>query len=261
LVQFAAKSALVTGASSGLGAAFARQLAQSGSNLILVARRAERLAALADELIAQRGVRVDVWPADLADVDSLEAVARRVEALPGLDLLVNNAGMGGAGYFAEEPPGSQQRMVALHMAAPVRLCRAALPGMIARRAGAIINVASLAAFFPVPGSALYCGTKAGLVSLSRVLDLEERGHGIRVQALCPGFVHTEFHDALDRDQFDPDRIPEFMWCSAEEVVAASLAALKKRQVICVPGAQYRALYMLARTGLLNPFVPLAARRR
>ena len=258
-VRFGA--ALVTGASSGLGAAFARELARRGADLILVARREERLHALAGELTKQHGVHVEVWPADLADPAGLEAIARKIEALPVLDLLVNNAGIGGAGFFAEEPPDSQQHMVALHMSAPTRLCRAALPGMIARHTGALINVASLAAFIPLPGSTLYCATKAAVVALSRAMDMETRGSGVRVQALCPGFIRTEFHNSLDPRRFDPSRIPGFMWSPPEDVVTASLAGLERGQVICVPGAQYRLILALARTGVIHPALSLAQRTR
>jgi len=259
-VGLTAPSALVTGASGGLGAAFARELAARGHDLILVARRAERLEAAAAELGERYGVAVQAWVADLADPRALAEVARRIEALPALDLLVNNAGVGGAGGFAGEPPEEQQRMIALHVAAPVRLTRAALPAMLARQRGGIINVSSLAAFIALPGSTGYCATKAALVALSRALNLEVRASGIRVQALCPGFIHTEFHDTLDRERFDPERIPEFLWCSAEDVAASSLAALERGRVICVPGAQYRAIYLLARTGFIDLITPLVARR-
>jgi short-subunit dehydrogenase len=252
---------LVTGASSGLGAAFARELASHGNDLILIARREERLRALASELGERWGINVDVWPADLTDAASLEAIAGRIEALPGLELLVNNAGVGGAGFFVEEPPGAQQAMIALHVAATTRLCRAALPGMTQRGMGGIINVASLAAFVSLPGSVLYCATKAYIVSLSRTLALETRGSGVRVQALCPGFIHTEFHDSLDRRRFDPDRIPAFLWSTPEDVVASSLDALERGKAICVPGAQYRLIYALARAGLAQPALSLAQRRR
>ena len=206
-------------------------------------------------------MNVDVWPADLTDAASLEAIAGRIEALPGLGLLVNNAGIGGAGFFVEEPPAAQQAMIALHVTATTRLCRAALPGMTQRGAGGIINVASLAAFITLPGSALYCATKAYIVSLSRTLSLETHGSGVRVQALCPGFIHTEFHDSLDKQRFDPANTPEFLWAAPEIVARASLAALARDQVICVPGAQNRVILTLARTGLIQPALALAQRTR
>lgn len=261
MIKFGASSALITGASSGLGAAFARELARRGVALILVARREERLRMLASELSERWSVPAEVWPTDLTNAASLEAIAGRIEALPELGLLVNNAGVGGAGFFIEEPPEAQQAMIALHVAATTRLSRAALPGMAERGAGGIINVASLAAFISLPGSALYCATKAALVTLTRALELETRGSGVRVQALCPGFIHTEFHDSLDRRRFDPERIPAFLWSSPEDVVASSLDALERGKVICVPGTQYRLIYALARAGLAQPALSLAQRTR
>jgi short-subunit dehydrogenase len=222
---------------------------------------ARGLVALANELRAQWGVHCEVWPADLADASSLEAIAQRVEALPPLGLLVNNAGVGGAGRFVGESPESQQAMIALHVGATTRLCRAALPGMLARRSGAIINVASLAAFIPLPGSALYCATKAAVVALSRAMDMETHISGVRVQALCPGFIHTEFHDSLDPRRFDPSRIPGFLWSPPEDVVTASLAGLERGQGICVPGAQNRLILAVARTGVIHPALSLAQRTR
>jgi hypothetical protein len=252
---------LVTGASSGLGAAFARELARRGHDLILVARREERLSALAAELTGRHGVGVAIWPADLAAPAALEQVARRIEALPALDLLVNNAGVGEAAPFAKADPAHHAAMVALHVGAPVRLTHAALPAMLARGRGGVINVSSLAAFIALPGSVTYCATKAALVSFSRALDLETRPQGVRVQALCPGFMRTELHDPLDRARFDPARVPSFMWSSPEAVAQASLAGLEKGQAICVPGMQYRAIYLLARIGLIDWIMPFAARRR
>jgi short-subunit dehydrogenase len=132
--------------------------------------------------------------------------------------------------------------------------------MLDRGEGGVINVSSLAAFIALPGSVTYCATKAALTSFSRALDLETRPRGVRVQALCPGFMHTELHDGLDTARFDARRIPRFLWSDPADVVAASLAELARGRTLCIPGAQYRLIYLLARTGLLDALVPLAARR-
>ncbi len=249
------KTALITGASSGIGAEFARQLAAAGYDLILVARREPRLRALATELSAAHGVKIDWLTADLATEAGVAAVAAHIAGLPRLDLLVNNAGFGTGGAFAEADVAEQAAMLNLHMMAPMRLSHAALPGMIARRAGGIINVASLAGFMALPGSANYCATKAYLATFSQALAAEVRRHGIHVQALCPGFTITEFHDRPDQGGFDRRRIPRFAWGSARAVVAASLRGLARGQVVCVPGFLNRLILLLTRTGLVNRLAP------
>lgn len=229
------RTALVTGASAGLGAEFSRQLAAAGTNLIIVARRQERLEALAAELGARHGVSVDVVPADLTSPDGVESVRRRIAAAETLDLLINNAGFGGAGIFSKSSVAYDQSMIRVHIDAAVSLARASLDGMIARGRGAIINVASVAAFSPVSGP-IYGGAKAFLVKFTEGLHYELRGKGVRVQALCPGMTHTEFHDVVAMDK---SVIPAFMWMTAGEVVRISLKALRRGQVICIPGLKNR----------------------
>jgi short-subunit dehydrogenase len=229
------RTALVTGASAGLGAEFARQLAAAGTGLIVVARRRERLEALAAELGGRHGVAVEVVPADLSSPDGVEIVRRRIASVDTLDLLINNAGFGGAGIFSKSEIGYDLGMVQVHINAAVSLARAALDGMIARGRGAIINVASIAAFSPVSGS-IYGSTKAFLVKFSENLEYELKGKGIRVQALCPGMTHTEFHEVSGMDK---SIVPAFMWMGASDVVRASLKALGRRQVIFIPGLKNR----------------------
>ena len=186
--------ALVTGASSGIGAAFARKLASQGHDLVLVARRQQRLASLADELHEQFCVNVEVLVADLTDAIDVGRVERRIAELRPLDILVNNAGFGIAGKFAETQVDRHLAMIHVHVLASVRFSRAALPGMLARGQGAIINVSSIGAFMPKPGDVTYCATKAYLNTFSEALQAELRGTGVQIQALCPGFTHTEFLD-------------------------------------------------------------------
>jgi short-subunit dehydrogenase len=251
------KTALVTGASSGLGAAFARRLAADGCDLILVARREERLAGLAGELAARHGAAVRCISADLADPAGVEQVGECVGSLDPLDLLINNAGFGARGAFAETDLRRQLEMIQLHVLASVRLARAVLPGMIERNRGGIINVASLAALIPMPGDAIYSASKAFLITFSQALHEELRGTGVRVQALCPGFMRTEFHSAEELPEVDLARIPARLWSRADEVAAESLKVLAGGQVVYVPGWKNRGIVALARLGLVK-FVLRAA---
>lgn len=254
------KKALITGASSGIGAEFARQLAARAYDLVLHGRRLDRLVALAAELSAAHGITAEPLIADLAAEPGIAAVAQYIARLPRLDLLVNNAGFGIGGAFAEADVVDQAAMLNVHMMASMQLSHAALPGMIARGAGGIINVASLAAFVALPGNINYCATKAYLVTFSQALAGEVRRQGIRVQALCPGFTVTDFHDRPDRVGFGRSHIPRFLWGAAPAVVADSLRGLERGQVVCVPGRINRVILLLARTGLVNRLAPAFLRR-
>jgi len=249
------RTALITGGSSGIGAEFARQLAGRGYDLILVARRADRLEALAAELRQAHRVIVEPFPADLADPAGIERVEERIRACDDLALLVNNAGFGLSGGFARAELRGQLDMLSVHMLAPMRLSHAALPGMISRGAGGIINVASLAAFVALPGNINYSATKAYLASFSRGLAVEVRRKGVKVQALCPGFTITEFHDAPGRPGAGRERIPRFLFGSARAVVADSLRAFDRGQIVCVPGALNHVILWVARLGLADALIP------
>jgi uncharacterized protein len=267
LARRQAKTALITGASSGIGAAFARRLAAEGYALTLVARREERLAALARELELLHGVAARYLVADLSGPPGLEQVERHIASpgarsparLVGLDLLINCAGFGARGDFVDSDIYRQVEMIQLHVVASTRLTRAALPGMIARRQGGIINVASLAAFIPIPGDATYNATKAYLVSFTRTLHEELKGTGVRVQALCPGFTRTELHAAQQLPESDLARIPAILWSPAAEVVESSLQALARGQVLCVPGWKNRAIFVLTRLGVTRLVLRAALR--
>jgi short-subunit dehydrogenase len=237
-------TALVTGASAGLGAEFCRQLAQRCDVIIAVARRGERLAALAEELAD--AVELHVVAADLG---TIEGVARTMEAIRQqgpVDYLVNNAGFSTFGEFADLPVDGQRGMVNLHVDTTITLCRAAVAFMRERGAGYIINVSSIGAFLPGKGLAVYGATKAFLNCYSQALQAELADAGIEVQALCPGYIRTEFHLPLIEAGFDKCRIPDEMWMNADEVVTASLTALGSGRVLVVPGEANRAL---ARMGL------------
>jgi uncharacterized protein len=249
--------ALVTGASSGIGEEFSRQLAAGGHNLILTARRAERLSALATELTEKHGVQVETLTADLADASGIAAVEARLRR-EDVDLLINNAGFGIGKTFARADLSGQEAMLSVHMIAPMRLMHAALPSMLERRSGGVINVASLAAFFSLPGNANYSATKAYLMRFSRAVNAEVRRKGVIVQALCPGFTITEFHDDQDRVQFER-RGPAFLWGTATGVVRTSLRAFDRRKSLCIPGGINKVVYWIGKLGIADAILPLAMR--
>jgi uncharacterized protein len=226
----------VTGASSGIGGAFAGRLAADGWDLAITARRQDRLRDLAGRLASEHGVEVQVHAADLADPGDLARLEEVVnDTTP--DLLVNNAGFGGYRPFAEVDPQVLSDLVAVNVLAVARLTRAAVPGMIARGSGAIINVASLLAFSgslppdPLPHRATYAGVKSFEVTFTQALAGELAGTGVRVQVCCPGLVDTEFHDLVGRDI---SQTP-FPVLPPSEVVTAALAGLRLGEVVCAPG--------------------------
>ena len=239
--------ALITGGTSGIGAAFADRLAQQGLHLILTGRRREKIEALAAEFAGRHSVQVQVVIADLARDDDLAALAELISPLAGLEVLVNNAGFGTRGAFREQPSAPHEAMLKVHALATMRLTHAALPAMLANHRGSIINVSSLAAFFPLPQHATYSATKAFVRYFSESLSLELRGTGVRVQALCPGFTRTDFHTriGMDADQVYRDRGP-LRTMSPQQVVDASLRCLQRGQVICVPGFRNRIASVLPR---------------
>jgi short-subunit dehydrogenase len=226
-------TAVVTGATSGIGAAFARRLAADGMDLVLLARDRVRLEDAAKEYRATFGVRAEVLVADLATDEGIAAAERRVAE--DVDLVVNNAGFGQRGRFLATPITDELAMLRVHCEAVLRLTHAALPGMIGRGRGGIINVASIAAFL---SRGTYGASKAWVVSFSQAANQDVRGKGVRVMALCPGLVHTEFHD---RAGMDMSRIPEFMWLDVDRLVSAALRDLGRGVEVSVPGGQYKTL--------------------
>lgn len=233
-------TALVTGASSGIGLAFARALAARGNDLVVVARSEDKLRALADELT----VDVEVLPADLTDPEQLGRVEVRCadDAHP-IDVLINNAGAGKATKFIDASIDDLLWEHALDVVAPMRLMHAALPGMVARRSGAILNVASFAAFQPGPGNAVYSASKSFVLSLSEAVHEEVLKADVHVTAVCPGATRTDFQQ---RGGFTRGGVPGFLWQEPEEVVAMSLKALDRNAAVLTPG-------------LLNKLVPASIR--
>jgi short-subunit dehydrogenase len=236
--------ALVTGATAGLGRMFAERLAGRGHDLLLVARDSNRLESVAREL-GTRGGTVEAFPADLSRDDEVTRLAERVRAGRPLAVLVNNAGFGTSGRLADTAPGPQVAMLHLHVVAPMRLVQAALPAMLAERSGAVINVSSVAAFLFSPGTINYCATKAYLTVFSEGLAAELAGTGVRVQALCPGFTRTEFHQRMGMDAASLGR--RRPWLTAEYVVDQSLAAIDRGgPVVCIPSFRYKLIVALLR---------------
>lgn len=231
-------TALVTGPTAGLGTAFARRLAKDGYDLVLVARDAERLAALSAEL-----GDAEYIVADLSLPEQRRAVVERLRD-PGrpVDLLVNNAGVGGQGEFWSTPFEKLHRQLELNVTAVVELTHAVLPGMKQRGAGAVINVASVAGLTPGRGST-YTASKSYVVSLSEGLANGLQGTGVRIQALCPGFTHTEFHA---RAGIDMSWAPDLLWLEADYVVAESLKDLQRDVVVSIPSFTYKALVTASR---------------
>jgi uncharacterized protein len=226
-------TALVTGASAGIGRAFAGGLAARGDDLVLVARDGGRLEDLAAELSATHGVAADVLASDLLTTKGVAAVAARLaDADHPIDLLVNNAGFGTYGRFAELDVEREVQEVELNVVALLRLTHAALGAMERRGKGAILNVASLAAYQPNPISATYGATKSFVHSFTHAVREEARGTGVTVMLVCPGYTHTEFHD---RAGLGPTDVPEFLWQTADEVVAAALRDLERGRSVSIPG--------------------------
>lgn len=230
----------VTGASSGLGEEYVRQLAPRCGRIVAVARRAGRLESLAADLA---GERAEILPlqADLATLEGQARVVEQIRQQGPVGMLVNNAGFGSYGPFIDGDIDSDLAMLRLHQDAVLMLTRAALPGMRDGGGGYLVNVASVGGFLPMPGSAVYAATKSFLNSFSVSLQDEVARHGIRVQSLCPGFTHTEIHGSETMRGFDKSRTPEALWMPADDVVRQSLAALDAGQVLVVPGERNRAM--------------------
>jgi short-subunit dehydrogenase len=225
--------ALITGASSGIGEVFARELSRRGHRVLLVARRLERLQKLAEELGNAEALRADLTVD--ADIFRIET---HIAAQPNLQFLVNNAGFGVPGSYFEADIDALDRMHRLHIIAIARLTHAALKGMVRRGSGNIINVSSVAGFFNTLHSSGYCATKAWINSFTEglYLDLKHSRSPVRIQALCPGFTYTEFHDVTKMDR---TKVAKSLWMTPEKVVEDSLKGLQKNKLIVIPGWRYR----------------------
>ncbi len=253
-------TALVTGASAGLGMEFARQLAARGIDLVLVARREARLLDLAAQLRQAHGVRVECVVADLSDPDAPRHIAERVHTLGlTIDHLINNAGIAGPDFIEERDWNRHRSYFELMLISYAALCHAFLPGMLAQGFGRIINVSSMAARIPRAGDSSYGPVKAYLVALSEGLHATYRDRGIRVMALCPGFTHTEFHDVNDLADMKK-AMPGFMWYNADVVVREGLKALEKGKAVYASGRLYRWADPFLQSVWLRPLFRIPRRR-
>ncbi len=234
-------TALITGATAGIGAEFARQLAARGDDLVIVARDAARLAATAAALQHEFGVMVEAIPADLLSVEGLATVNRRLadDRRP-IDLLVNNAGYGIRGNLDETSFDAEKRHLDIHVSVPLQLTQTALRGMLARGHGRIVIIASVAAFTP---RGTYSAAKAWAVMFARGANLVYRPRGVSVTAVCPGFVRTEFHDRM---KVSTEGIPAFLWLQAPVLVRLALRAIDRGRSVVIPTVRYRVVAGLAR---------------
>ena len=255
------RTAVVTGASSGIGAEIARELVRRGHGVTLVARRADKLAELAEELRGT-GVRAEVLAADLSDRAVRAGLLSRITEL-GLvpDILVNNAGLSTLGPVAASDPEAEMNMIEVDVVAVADLCSRFLPGMVSRGTGGVLNVASTAAFQPLPGQAGYGGCKAFVLSYTRSLGGELRGTGVSATALCPGPVDTGFGETAGFNKADAEAaLPALLWETAEAVAVCGLTALDKGKPVAIPGPANRAAAMFAHLTPKSLLVPLLASR-
>jgi short-subunit dehydrogenase len=243
MATFPFSSALVTGASSGIGEAMVRLLGEAGVPQVVVARRVDRLREL-----ASAWPHVEVLDADLGTADGARRVADRIASSDEpVDLVVNNAGFGTSGAFHELDPDRLDQEIQVNIAALTRISRAAMGAMIPRRRGYLLNVSSVASFQPAPKLAVYAATKAYVTSLTESLHEEARRTGVKVTALCPGLTRTEFQSVSSSDRYAA-QYPGFAWLSADEVAAAGLADVAEGRPLSIPGLVYKGL--AATTGVM-----------
>lgn len=228
------KTALITGATSGIGAEYARRFAREGYDLIITGRRKTRIEALAAELSRENNVTVEVILIELSNTEEMENMLEWIKD-KNIDVLINNAGYGTLRYFYKEPLQIQEDMVAVHILCAMKLTYAILPEMIKKGTGVIINVSSSGAFLPSPKTATYSGTKAFLRAFTESLHIELEDTGVQVQVVCPGLTRTDMHVRLGIPEEHAVDWGPFQWISPQEVVECSLRCLKKKKVVCIPG--------------------------
>ena len=251
-------TSLITGASSGLGTEYARQLAHRGDHLVLVARNAARLEELAAELTRAGATEVEVLSADLSSPDGIAAVVERLtDATRPVDMLINSAGFGLPLAFERNDIEDESRHLRLHVEVPMRLMHAVLPGMLARRSGTILNIASASAVMP---RSTYGAVKSWQVMFSRWASSRYRSRGVTVTAVCPGYTHTDFHARLGLAKGE-EGISDWLWLEASRVVSESLRDVARGKAVSVPSKRYKAIYTVARLAPTGLMARLAARGR
>ena len=231
--------ALITGASSGIGSEFAHQLAMQSFDLILIARRKEKLEVIKKELQEKFSVKIEILIADLSKLIENEKIVSKIINLDNLDVLINNAGFGINNTFLKIDLIQHIDMINVHYTSPVMFCHAAIPGMIKRNQGVIINTSSTAAINKAQGSVMYTSTKTALTVFSELLQEKIKDTRVIIQSLCPGFTYSEFHDTESMSGFQRGWFPKEAWMTTEEVVTLSLEAIRNREVIFIPGEYNR----------------------
>jgi short-subunit dehydrogenase len=255
------KLAVITGPTSGIGRAFTIKLARQGYDLILIARREKKLQELSELLQREYHADTQYHIADLSKEADIKRIEKLIRQQKSINLLINNAGFGVAGFFMEVPMNEQLRMINVHLSSTIRFSRAALPSMIQQESGSIINLASFAAFMELPGSVMYSTTKAAIIKFSQTLQNEVAPYGVKIQALCPGFTPTAFHSSIKRDAEFINRVPDFLWTSTEKVVNTSIMNLNSRRVICIPGAFNNILFWLNKPQFISKWIQFIANKR
>lgn len=253
------RTALITGASAGIGAEFTRQLAKLGYSPIITARRENRLMDLAAEIEQISGTEVKIIAGDLTKRSFVEELEQLIRETESLEFLVNNAGFGVSGKYCEQSIAKHQRMIDVHISATVRLTHAAVEGMRNRKKGYIINVSSVAGFIPTGGGPGYSASKAYLNSFSTNLQTSLAGTGVRIQALCPGYTYTEFHNSGDYQGKERETLPKWVWMTAEDVVEYSLKKVDSGQVIAVPGFKNRLIVFFLKSRIANTLMSVRNR--
>lgn len=253
------KTAIITGASSGIGATFAKTLAKDGWNLILTGRRNDKLTELKQRIEMLYQVSVQTFTADLSVNEDLENFLSAIDKNTTIELLINNAGFGSIGNYFESDFFNAQQMLNVHITASTKIVHRLTPQMIENGKGAIINLASLSAFFPGPKSYYYSSTKAFMITFSECLHIDLYSKNIKVQALCPGFTNTAFHSRQGIMRSKSYILKKLLWRSPQQVVNKSIKSLGKRSVICIPGFFNRLLYTIIKIMPKWLYYKLAAR--
>lgn len=240
-------TALITGASAGIGKTFALNLAGRSSHLLLLGRSLQKLESLKSELLASHAdLKVDMFAVDLSQEQAMVQIEKVIAALPSIDLLINNAGYGLHESLLDKPLKANLDLLRLQVEASLRLCYAALKKMKNQKSGTVLNIASLAAFLPASGNVMYSSVKAYLLTLSRALNQEMRLFGVRVSAVCPGYVYTSFHDREEYRDFQRDSIPGIFWISSERMVTNVLKVMKRKYLpeMIIPSWKHRFTFIL-----------------
>jgi short-subunit dehydrogenase len=247
------KLALITGATSGIGAVFARRLANQNYDLILTGRRKKQLDALAQELKTKHNIKIEIVIAELSNDNDLEMLTDKIKNLPDLSMLINNAGFGLRSDFVDGDIKIYENMAKAHMLATMKFTHAALQNMNVKNEGVIINVSSIVAYFPHPQSSVYAATKAFISLFTETISKELKETGIRIQALCPGMTATDIFERMGEDIEELSKKRKGLWrvMSAEDVVDISLEYLKENKVVCIPGEHNQLLVWRGTAKRLN----------